>query len=90
MENKIPSIVIMPQWCMKMHNNPRIVLLWWTNIAGEVPAQTIWAFEKSFTYLHAATNPKNTITERNNDPSRIDLQKRFHENGHKIQDCMAV
>ncbi len=42
---------------MKMHNNPRIVLLWWTNIAGEVPAQTIWAFEKSFTYLHAATNP---------------------------------
>lgn len=80
----------MPQQCMKMHNNPRIVLSWWTNIAGEVPAQTICFLEKSFTYLRTAANSQNTITERNNDPSRIDLRKRFNENGHKIQDCMAV
>ncbi len=71
MENKIPSIVIMPQRCMKMHNKPIIVLLWWTNIADEVPAQTIWAFEKSFTYLRTAADPQNSITECNNDPSRI-------------------
>lgn len=51
------------------------------------PAQTICAFEKSFTYLRTAANPQNTITECNNDQSCIDLQKRFHENGHKIQDC---
>lgn len=77
MENKIPSIVIMPQRCMKMHNNPISVLLWWTNIADEVPAQTICSFEKSFTYLRTATNPQNTLTECNNDPSRIDLQKQI-------------
>lgn len=57
------------------------------------PAQRICAFKKSFTYLRTASNPQNTnsyahITHIicNNDPSRIDLRKRFHENGHKIQD----
>jgi len=72
----------------KIHKNPRIVLLlWWTNIAGKVePAQTICAFKKSFTYLRSASNSQNTITQCNNDPSCIDLRKRFHENGHKIQD----
>ncbi len=66
MENKIPSIVIMPQRCMKMHNNCFIMVdkhCGWSS-------GTNWAFEKSFTYLHTA-DPQNSITECNNDPSRI-------------------
>lgn len=50
------------------------------------PAQTICAFKKSFTYLRTASNSQNTKTQCNNDPSRINLRKRFYENGHKIQD----
>lgn len=70
-----------------MHENAQrmVLLLWRTNTAGKQQKPLLVRAAS-----HICTPPpmlKNTITECNNDPSRTDLQKRFHENGHKVQEC---